>query len=102
MKKKKKARPERGKKASSKVDHLVIKRKKARASFRKLASKEAPRIVHMGIHKKGVVGMLGLRIRTRGDTMSGVENRMIAVVEVIIGDGNGGKWAGVGRLEWLE
>ncbi|GKA49848.1 hypothetical protein Tco_0742921 [Tanacetum coccineum] len=41
MRKKKKARPERGKKASSKVDHLVIKRKKARASYRKLASKEA-------------------------------------------------------------
>ncbi|GKF30422.1 hypothetical protein Tco_0100220 [Tanacetum coccineum] len=56
----------------------------------------------MGISKKGVVGTLGLRIRTRGDTMSGVENRMIAVVEVIIGDGNGRKWAGVGRLEWLE
>ncbi|GJZ69813.1 hypothetical protein Tco_0633363 [Tanacetum coccineum] len=56
----------------------------------------------MGIRKKGVVGTLGLRIRTRGDTMSGVENRMIAIVEVIIGDGNERKWAGVGRLEWLE
>ncbi|GJS17586.1 hypothetical protein Tco_0412058 [Tanacetum coccineum] len=55
----------------------------------------------MGIRKKGVVGTLGLRIRTRRDTMSGVENRMIACVEVIIGDGNGRKWAGVGRLEWL-
>ncbi|GKF12745.1 hypothetical protein Tco_0050671 [Tanacetum coccineum] len=56
----------------------------------------------MGIRKKGVVGTLGLRIRTRGDTISGVENGMIAVVEVIIGDGSGRKWAGVGRLEWLE
>ncbi|GJX30474.1 hypothetical protein Tco_0238553 [Tanacetum coccineum] len=56
----------------------------------------------MGILKKGVVGTLGLRIRTRGDTISGVENKMIAVVEVIIGDGNGRKWPGVGRLEWLE
>ncbi|GJU36773.1 hypothetical protein Tco_1185127 [Tanacetum coccineum] len=62
----------------------------------------APRIVHMGIRKKGVVGTLGLRIRTRGDTMSGVENGTITVVEVIIGDGSGRKWAGVGRLEWLE
>ncbi|GKC07362.1 hypothetical protein Tco_0998972 [Tanacetum coccineum] len=38
--KEKKARPERGKKASSKVDELVIKRKKGRASYRKLASKK--------------------------------------------------------------
>ncbi|GJX06345.1 hypothetical protein Tco_0194277 [Tanacetum coccineum] len=60
----------------------------------------APRIVHMGIRKKGVVGTLGLRIRTRGDTMSGVENGTITVVEVIIGDGSGRKWAGIGRLEW--
>ncbi|GKE19895.1 hypothetical protein Tco_1431407, partial [Tanacetum coccineum] len=37
------SRPERGKKASSKVDHLVIKRKKARASYCKLASKEGRR-----------------------------------------------------------
>ncbi|GKC35318.1 hypothetical protein Tco_1047702 [Tanacetum coccineum] len=60
----------------------------------KLHSSEAtPQIVHMGIRKKGVVGTLGLRIRTRGDTMSGVEDRMIAVVEVIIGDENGRKWA---------
>ncbi|GKF10484.1 hypothetical protein Tco_0048410, partial [Tanacetum coccineum] len=56
----------------------------------------------MGIHKMGAVGTLGLRIRTRGDTMSGVDNRMISVVKVIIGDGNGRKWAGVGRFEWLE
>ncbi|GJY29435.1 hypothetical protein Tco_0405202, partial [Tanacetum coccineum] len=33
--------------------------------------------------------------------MSGVENGTIAVVEVIIGDGSGRKWVGVGRLEWL-
>ncbi|GJY94910.1 hypothetical protein Tco_0511271 [Tanacetum coccineum] len=39
---------------------------------------------------------------TRGDTMSGVENGTITVVEVIIGDGSGRKWAGIGRLEWLE
>ncbi|GKF70993.1 hypothetical protein Tco_0207107, partial [Tanacetum coccineum] len=61
-----------------------------------------PRIVHMGIRKKGVVGTLGLRIKTRGDTMSRVVNGTIAVVEVIIGDGSGRKWARVGRLEWLE
>ncbi|GJW38419.1 hypothetical protein Tco_0064264 [Tanacetum coccineum] len=49
-----------------------------------------------------VVGTFGLRIRTRGDTMSGVENGTITVVEVIIGDRSGRKWAGIGRLEWLE
>ncbi|GJT63491.1 hypothetical protein Tco_1007024 [Tanacetum coccineum] len=47
-----------------------------------------------------VVGTFGLRIRTRGDTMSGVKNGMIKVVEVIIGDRSGRKWAGIGRLEW--
>ncbi|GKF56152.1 hypothetical protein Tco_0166492, partial [Tanacetum coccineum] len=31
---------------------------------------------------------------------SGVENGTITVVEVIIGDGSGRKWAGIGRLEW--
>ena len=41
-----------------------------------------------------------MRIRTRGDTMNGVENGTIAVVEVIIGDGSERKWAGIGRLEW--
>ncbi|GKD42905.1 hypothetical protein Tco_1267550 [Tanacetum coccineum] len=51
----------------------------------------------MGIRKKSVVGTLGLRIRTRGDTMSGVKNGTITVVEVVIGDGSGRKWAGIGR-----
>ncbi|GKG38613.1 hypothetical protein Tco_0460325, partial [Tanacetum coccineum] len=45
-----------------------------------------------------LVGTFGLRIRTRGDE---VENGTITVVEVIIGDGNGRKWAGMGRLEWV-
>ncbi|GKB61135.1 hypothetical protein Tco_0917321 [Tanacetum coccineum] len=39
--KEKKARPERGKKASSKVDELVIKRKKGRASYRKVDKQES-------------------------------------------------------------
>ncbi|GKA07686.1 hypothetical protein Tco_0686910, partial [Tanacetum coccineum] len=56
----------------------------------------------MGIGLKDVAGTFGLRIRTRGDTMSGVENGTITVVEVIIGDGSERKWAGIGRLEWLE
>ncbi|GJT04422.1 retrotransposon protein, putative, ty1-copia subclass [Tanacetum coccineum] len=61
-----------------------------------------PKIVIWGFHKEGVVGTLGLRIRTRGDTMSGVENGTITVVEVIIGDESGRKWAGIRRLKWLE
>ncbi|GKC09992.1 hypothetical protein Tco_1001602 [Tanacetum coccineum] len=56
----------------------------------------------MGIRLKDVAGTLGLRIRTRDDTMSGVENGTITVIEVIIGDGSERKWAGIGRLEWLE
>ncbi|GJT96944.1 hypothetical protein Tco_1092462 [Tanacetum coccineum] len=56
----------------------------------------------MGIRLKDVAGTFGLRIRTRGDTMSGVDNGTITVVEVIIGDGSDRKWAGIGRLEWLE
>ncbi|GJU63852.1 hypothetical protein Tco_1245687 [Tanacetum coccineum] len=48
----------------------------------------------MGIRLKDVAGTFGLRIRTRGDTMSGVENGTITVVEVIIGDGSERKWAG--------
>ncbi|GJY18523.1 hypothetical protein Tco_0390014 [Tanacetum coccineum] len=55
-----------------------------------------------GFRLKDVAGTFGLRIRTRGDTMSGVENGTITVVEVIIGDGSERKWAGIGRLEWLE
>ncbi|GKC24140.1 hypothetical protein Tco_1026290, partial [Tanacetum coccineum] len=54
----------------------------------------------MGIRLKDVVGTFGLRIRTRGDTMNGVDNGTITVVEVIIGDGSKRKWAGIGRLEW--
>ncbi|GJZ12565.1 hypothetical protein Tco_0547795 [Tanacetum coccineum] len=53
----------------------------------------------MGIRLKDVAGTLGLRIRTRDDTMSGVENGTITVIEVIIGDGSERKWAGIGRLE---
>ncbi|GKG61324.1 hypothetical protein Tco_0619049, partial [Tanacetum coccineum] len=54
----------------------------------------------MGIHLKDVAGTFGLRIRTRGDIMSRVENGTIRVVEVIIGDGSERKWAGIKRLEW--
>ncbi|GJX32669.1 hypothetical protein Tco_0242524 [Tanacetum coccineum] len=56
----------------------------------------------MGIHLKDVARTFGLRIRTRGDTISGVKNGTITVVEVIIGDGSGRKWAGIGRMKWLE
>ncbi|GKB75912.1 hypothetical protein Tco_0942807, partial [Tanacetum coccineum] len=55
-----------------------------------------------GIRLKGVAETFGLRIRTRGDTMSGVENGTITVVEVFIGDGSDRKWAGIRRLKWLE
>ncbi|GKA80786.1 putative glucuronosyltransferase PGSIP8 isoform X2, partial [Tanacetum coccineum] len=44
----------------------------------------------MGIRLKDVARTFGLRIRIRGDIMSGVENGTITVVKVIIGDGMGG------------
>ncbi|GJQ97272.1 hypothetical protein Tco_1319929 [Tanacetum coccineum] len=51
------------------------------------------------VNKKGLLwGRCGLYcIRSRGE--SGVENGLITVVEYIIGDGQGRKWVGVGRLE---
>ncbi|GJR63619.1 tyrosine--tRNA ligase 1, cytoplasmic-like protein [Tanacetum coccineum] len=48
-------------------------------------SRPPPRIVHMRIRKKGIVGTLGLSIGSRGE--SGVKNGLITVVECIIGDG---------------
>ncbi|GJW90584.1 acidic leucine-rich nuclear phosphoprotein 32 family member A [Tanacetum coccineum] len=56
--------------------------------FRQQEQVTIPQIVHMGIRLKDVAGTFGLRIRTRGDTISGVENVTITVVEVIIGDGS--------------
>ncbi|GJX66639.1 hypothetical protein Tco_0300982 [Tanacetum coccineum] len=81
-------------------DNHIKNMAKMRAKRHIALQDHTPRIVHMGIRLKDVVGTFGLRIRTRGDTMSGVENGTITVVEVIIGDGSGRKWAGIGRLEW--